>query len=348
MAGYGKNRDREGNPEYDQLRDDLKNGAPRRVYVFYGEERYLLEDAVRRLRAMIPEGTGEFNHHRLEGKDLDLNDLADAIDALPAFSERTLTEVTDCDLGRLGEGDRGRLTAMLSDVPDYATVVFIFDTVEYKLDGRTKANQELKKLFTAVEFTPQSERVLTSWTVKILASAGKRITRPAVQRLIAMTGGLMTGLRAELEKLISYTGGDAVDVADVEAVVVPVPEAAAWELTDALIAGKSDTALERLSELLKMNEAAHKLLYGVSLKLRQLLIARICLDARASRKEFMELAGLRFDFQARALLDAAARLTGEKCAAFCRMAADTAYRLNSSSRDEGELLADLAVRILAA
>lgn len=346
MAGYGKKKD-EDNGEFLRLREDLKAGTPRSVYAFYGQERFLLEDSVRKLRATVTPGTEEFNHHRLDGKNFDVNELRGALDALPAFSERTFTEISDLDFSKLSEEARGELVEILSDIPDYTTIVFIFDSVEFKLDGRIKANQELKKRITAVEFRPMDEAYLTRWLAKGFAAAGKRITRDAARELIAMTGGLMTGMRTEVEKLSSYCAGEAVDVPDVRAIVTPVPEAAAWELTDALITGRRDDAMDRLSELFKMNEAPHKISFSISQKLRQLLIAKICRENGAGVKELMSIAGIRLEFQARALMDAARKTGKDRCVEMLDLACQAALALNSTSRDGQEILTMLVVRILA-
>lgn len=346
MAGYGRKKD-EDNGEFLRLREDLKAGTPRPVYAFYGQERYLLEDSVKKLRSAVTPGTEEFNHHRLEGKSLDMSALREAVDALPAFSERTFTEISDLDFSKLTDESRRELVEILSDIPDYTTVAFIFDCVEFKLDGRIKANQELKKRITTVEFRPMDEGYLTRWMARGFAAAGKRVTRDAARELIAMTGGFMTGMRTEIEKLISYCAGDAVDVRDVRAVVTPVPEAAAWELTDALIAGRRDDAMERLAELFKMNEAPHKISFSISQKLRQLLIAKICRENGAGTKELMALAGVRFEFQARALMDAAGKTGKDQCAQMLELASQAALALNSTSRDGQEILVMLLIRILA-
>ena len=66
MASYTKRE--QDNTEYERLKADLKAGTPRGAYVFYGEERYLLADAVKKLRDMIPAETAEFNHHRMDGR----------------------------------------------------------------------------------------------------------------------------------------------------------------------------------------------------------------------------------------------------------------------------------------
>lgn len=341
----GKNR-RDDNEEYERLRQALRAGTPDRLYAFWGEERYLLEDCVARLRALVPDGTAEFNHRRLDGRTLSMESLREAVDAFPAFSPLTLTEVTDLDFSKLGEDDRRELLEILSDIPDHATVVFIFDTVEFKLDGRIKANQELKKLMTSVEFCVQGEASLTRWIARHFGRYGKRITRDGAEKLIAMTGGYMTALHGEIEKLAAYCEGETVEARDVEAVVTPVLDAEVYNLTDAILAGKGDLAIEKLGELLRMNEAPHRLMFSISMKLRQLLAARILLDEGSGTGELMELCSIRYEFQARSIMAIARRVSLSTCRDLIRLCSDAAYKLNSSSGDNGEVLTEFVMRVI--
>ena len=341
-----KNSKKEANTGYLELTRDLKAGSVKRLYAFYGEERYLLEHSLKRLRDMVPAGTESFNHHRLEGKSLTMTELTEAIDALPAFAELTLTEVSDFDLSKLNEVSRKELLDILSDIPEYACVVFVFDTVEFKLDGRVKANAELKKLFTCVDFPVQEMATLSPWIARHFKAAGKRITRDAVELLVTMTGGLMTNLNMEIEKLTAYCTGEAVTAPDVEAIVTPVLDAVAYELTDAVLSGNGDLAIQKLGELLLMNEAPHRILFSVAAKLRQLLCAKICLQNGLGLKDLMRLCDIRYDFQARSVLDLARRTSLTRCAEMVSLSADTAYKLNSSSQDDGELVREFVVRVL--
>ena len=52
------------------LKRDLRQGAPKNLYVFHGEEAYLREFYLGELRkAVLPAGLEDFNHHTAEGKD---------------------------------------------------------------------------------------------------------------------------------------------------------------------------------------------------------------------------------------------------------------------------------------
>ena len=136
----------------ERLRADLKAGSPANVYIrrqrqmcirdryiFYGEETYLRDRYLEELRQLlVPAGFEEFNYHRLPGKGLTVQDLTETVEAMPMMAQHTLVVVTDMDLFRLDEGQRGLLIELLGDFPEYCTLVFVYDVLAYKRDGKMK------------------------------------------------------------------------------------------------------------------------------------------------------------------------------------------------------------------
>ena len=143
----------------DKLKKDLSTGKPGHLYIFHGEETYLRDHYLGRLReAVLTGGLGEFNRHDLSAKDMSPHALEEAVDCLPMMAERTLVEVTDFDLFKAGEKDREGYIRILSNLPDYCCLVFLYDILEYKPDARTKLAQAVKAHGTAVNFARQSPR----------------------------------------------------------------------------------------------------------------------------------------------------------------------------------------------
>lgn len=334
-----------GNTAYKELQNDLKAGTLKNLYAFMGEEGYLLKYCLGELRKRIPKGTEQFNHRRFDGKSMSVNELAEALDALPVFSETTLTEIWDYDFSRISEETRNSLYSVLSDIPDYARVVFIFDTVEFKLDGRIKQNAAIKKLFTQVEFNVQEQGELAGWIKRHFKALGKSIGREAAEHLAFITGGLMTTLDTEIEKLAAYCKGEEVTVRDIDAVVTPALDAAVYELTDSMMRGNFDLAFKKLGELLAMNEPPHKIHYSICGKLRQLLGVKVCIKSGMAISEIMDILDIRYEFQARGLIEAARRTSMSVCKNMMRRCVDAAYMLNSSQGDGDEILSQMLVRM---
>jgi len=310
-------------------------GTVGNFYIFHGEERYLLERGLAELRKYLcPDGLDGFNYKRYEGKGLTLSELEDAIDSLPAFAERTFVEVHDFDIFKIE--DRQRFADFFSELPDYVCVVFIYDTIEYKPDGRQKLNKQILQNCEVIEFITAEQSKLIKWIIRHFSDAGKQISKHDAEYMALITGGLMTVLHGEIGKTAAYAKGETVTRADIDAVVTPVLDTVSYKLADALAKNEYTGAMKILDELLRMREAPHKLVYSISLKMRQILAARICIDNNYDRDEFMRMCGIRYDFQARIIWDTARKMSLSRCRKSVLICAEIALALNSSGSGNPE------------
>ena len=103
----GKEKEKKNTGGYNKFLMDLKAGTLENIYIFHGEESYLRQQYLEQLRAaLVPEGFEEFNYHRLQGKGLTMQELAEAVEAMPMMAERTLVTVSDLDIFKLDESGR--------------------------------------------------------------------------------------------------------------------------------------------------------------------------------------------------------------------------------------------------
>lgn len=299
-----------------KLKADLSAGTIGNAYVFYGEESYLREYYLGELRKkLVPPGFETFNCHALEGKDLTAQQLAEIAEAMPMMAERTMISVTDWDLFKLGEDQREKLIALLEDLPPYCCVVFVYDTLDYK-PNRTmkKLCKALETHAEAVEFQVASSADLLPWIARRFKALGKTIDRQTAEYLVFTCGALMTGLVPEIEKIAAYAKGGAVTQADVDAVADPVLSAEVFKLSDAVLQGRYDQAASILGDLLKMQTEPIMILAALGSQLRRIWTARLALDNGRDRYWLMELWGMKSDYPAKLLLNAARRTTPEWCA----------------------------------
>lgn len=309
------------NEAFQKLKADLSVGTPGCAYIFYGEESYLREYYLGELRkSLVPAGFEEFNYHRLEGKDLTVQSLAEMAEAMPMMTERTLIVVTDFDLFKLNEEQREKLIAFFEDIPPYACVVFVYDTVEYK------PNRTMKKLYkavsdhvAAVEFRAADNSDLVAWIARRFRALGKEIDRQTAEYLIFTCGGLMTGLVPEIAKIGAYAKGKAITQKDIDAVADPVLSAEVFKLSDAVLQGNYDLAASILGDLLKMQTEPIMILAALGSQLRRIYTARMAIDSGHDKYWLMELWDMKSDYPAKLLLNAAKRTTADWCADAVKM-----------------------------
>ena len=151
------------NDSLERLKSDIKLNAPARLYVFYGEEAYLRRYYLENLRKILVEDFAEaFNYHRFNAETISLQGVLDSIEALPMMAQRSMVQIDDVNFFALGE-DGASYAKFFSDIPEYCTVVLVYETVEFKIDKRKKALAEVFDKATVVEFKQPSERELVSW-----------------------------------------------------------------------------------------------------------------------------------------------------------------------------------------
>lgn len=340
--------ERKADEGYRQLRQALKQGTVGSLYLFCGEESYLRDYYFEQIKkALLPPGMESFHYHAFSSKDLTMQKLADAVDALPMLGGRTLVAVTDYDMFKAPESERNTLTALLEDLPDYCCLVFLYDTIPYKGDARMKKLTGVwKEKGQVVQFDRQSPKDLIPWIARRFRALGHDIAEAEAQYLIFLCGDLMQGLVGEIEKLGAYAPLRQVTRADIDAVAIPVLDAVVFQMTEALTKGESDRAFSVLNDLFHMQQAPIMILAVLGKHLRQLYSARVALDAGKGSRFLMELWGMRSAYPAEKLMEAARRHTLSWCKYAMLRCAETDLAMKSVSGADGkDLLLDLVLEL---
>ena len=317
-----------------------------RLYVFYGEETFLLQHYLGQVKkVLIDELTESFNYHKLTNETFDMQSFADTVENLPMMAEHTMVLVDEVDPFKMPENDREKMAEILSDIPDYCTVVFAFETTVWKPDKR------YKKLFDAfgkygseVEFPIQQQRDLVAWITRHFASAQKQISSDLCNYLIEITGGTMTALSGEISKICAYSGADVIKKSDIDAVTEPVLDAVVYQMTDLLGRGQYGAALERLQTLLKMQQEPLGILGNIGSHFRKVSAARTLIDNGKSSAELMKLYSMG-DYAARKTMEAARRFSPEFCRAASAYILETDRAMKTSYDDPQRLLELLILRL---
>jgi DNA polymerase-3 subunit delta len=264
---------------------------------------------------------------------------------MPFLCEHSFVEVRDADLNKLADPEA--CLKILEDIPDYCTVALV-QSAQFEPDGRLKFIKSLRGIANELKFTQQSQGMLTDWIVRRFAAAGKSVELEAAQRLIFISGDLMSRLIPEIEKVAAYAREERVTVADVEAVASHIPEADIFEMTEMIAQRKTNSALSILAELMADREnepiAVLAVLGG---QMRRLYAARLAIEQQLGSKYVMEVCALKYDFIANKLLNAARGFSLEQLRSAVELCCEMDYRMKSASGDLRELLKETVLRIAA-
>lgn len=333
------------NAGYQKLKKDLAAKNPGQLYILHGEETYLRDYYMGRLKNMLlTGGMGTFNFHQIGAREMSPHALETAIDCLPMMAERTLVLVTDFDLYKAPEKDREEYIRIFSQLPDYCCVVFLYDLIDYKGDARTKMAAALKQHGTVVDFVRQDQGDLVDWVRRRFRAMDKDIDSRLALDLIFLCGDLMTNLIGEIEKIGAYAKGSHITRADIEAVATPQLDAVVFRMTDAIGEGNFDKAAAVLGELYQMQEPPIKIMWSLGKQMRQIYSARLAMEQRRGAGYVATLWGIK-PYPAEKLMASARRFDLNWCRRAVVRCAQTDLAMKSTGQDHQQLLTTLLLEL---
>jgi DNA polymerase-3 subunit delta len=232
-----------------KLIDAVKRGVIYPLYFLFGDETFLVDEALGQLQAKsMGDGLRDFNYNLFYGSDADASQIRDAIETLPMMAPMRVVVVKEAQ--DLTEKDWDQLMPLLVD-PVKSTV---FICVATKVDKRKKFIKRFMDLGVVVEFKRPYENQIPEWIVTIARQHGLRLSREAVDQLHQLVGSDLQDINAEMRKLAQYVGDVAeqrlISVDEVLQIVSRVRVDNVFELTDAIGKKQLDRAMMCLSNLL--------------------------------------------------------------------------------------------------
>ena len=334
--------------DYGAERQKLRAEGPARLYMLRGEEDYLRDSYLAELlRLCVEEGTEAFNHHRFRGPSLDMEAFRDAVEAMPFMGERTLVEVRDLDVNRTAGYDPELLKSILSDLPEWATVVFLF-APGYHPDGKLTAVKTIRKLGVDLEFTSPGEGDMIRWVRKRAEALGKRIEGGTASYLLWVCGSRMNTLIPEITKICGAAAGEEITRADVDAVAKRAPETTIFDLTDELGRRNFDKAASLLADLLAdRDEPPPKQIYMISESFRRLFAVKTAMDGKKPDSFILdcipEASGK--PYMLRKYKDACRNYSRERLARAVRLCVECDFGMKDNGPDPEELMKELLLRL---
>lgn len=251
----------------EKLRQDIKSNQFERVYLLYGEERYLVQMYKLQLKkAIIGDDTMNFNQYT--GKAVPVQEVEDTVMTLPFFAERRLVLMEDTGLFKSSDE---RWSNLVKNIPDGCHILF----VEQEVDKRSRMYKAVKDCGYCAEMLHPSLQQRTQWVLKGFGRYGLKITQSALDAFLEKTGEDMENIRNEMDKVASFCmGREGITKDDVDYVCTQQIENRIFDMTQAVAEGKPQYALELYYDLLALKEPGMRILFLIARQMNQLLCVK--------------------------------------------------------------------------
>ncbi|AKG04267.1 DNA polymerase III subunit delta [Salimicrobium jeotgali] len=230
-----------------------------KIYVLYGEERYLIEQEREKIvRAETTKEEREFNYSTFNLEDTPVEEVVADAETLPFLGDRKLI-VAENPVFLLAkppksevEHDINRLLTYINDPAPYTTLVLI--APYEKVDERKKVMKELKKKAEVKSFSAIREWNMEEWVDKLAVELNLDLASGVKELVIQSAGTNLMIMRSELEKLGLYAENNYISTDIAEELLSSSLDTSGLKLVDAVINKDLGKAVSIYKELLRMNE----------------------------------------------------------------------------------------------
>ncbi len=272
-----------------KLKREIKEKGISGVYLFYGEELYLRDIYIEKIKSILPDdGFEEFNLITLDGRDTDLDTFTDAIESYPMMSEKKLVIIRDSGIfKKVREEEIDFWSRELKNLPDYCVLLFIEDNV----DKRSSLYKTVSKYGTATEFSYLKPYELTAWVQNEVLKRKKKMSKNVIEYFVSLCPDGLISLKSELDKLVSVDNEEITEY-DVKRMVSKSLNVQVFDLSDAIMEKNTDKAFAILQDLKTSRESAFTILYLLNSMYDKMLLSKLMLQEGSTTQEVEKRLGL--------------------------------------------------------
>ncbi len=314
------------------------------VYVFFGEEDYLIAHYRDRCRApFLSDAMEAFNYIKIPfAKADDADGIVDTAMSPPMMSSigYKLIEVTVEDMDSLDAASFDALADALSAAAEYEDSLVILPIFSGTFDYGTlpkRPSSAAKKLLSlknvnSVYFPESTPAQLRRWIEKHFERSGLLTDFDAAERMLFISGKKMTVLSLEITKVTAYAkshGCDRVTVNEINAVCSAADRYDAFELSNAILDGRREDALFALrAEKVRKTEPI-MLLGSIMRVISDILSVKTLMERGASSADIASKLGMH-EYKAKLYMKSAARQDVKKIESAVLLCAEADEKLKST------------------
>jgi DNA polymerase III subunit delta len=277
------------------------------IYLFTGENAYVLREERRRWTAEFVKKYGDENCVRMSGQSLSARELLDDVSIQPFLAEKRMVVIDG--MPRFSADEIEMLARNI-----HPQVIAVF--VDPKPDKRIAGTKKLLDIADVKEFKPLKGPQLRTWIASFMKQQGLAMQPKALDLLLEFVGENQDVLAQEIAKLALYAQGRTLTPDDIELMVIPTDEGVIWKISDLLASGSRDAALQYARRLLSRGGDAYGL-WAILLNMLKNLVAvsAAMQSGNHSMKDIAEASGVHI-FAVRSLQSHAQRINAAALASF--------------------------------
>ena len=260
--------------------DHIKEGSISPVYIFTGDQVYLIEQAVSTLKEKTVGASEDINYIVFHGDSVSGKEITDTASTYPMFSEKKLVLVKNAD--KLKARDLEALDSYIASPSESTCLALVFS------DGKIPKLKS-KKGALSFDFSLDKGDAISS-TIALADTLGYELTRRGAETLVSLVGEDLQDIQNELTKLSLYSSGKKrIDERDIKTLTKKSNFEDVFSLINAISKRNKRQALGVLSELEARGEEPLSVLSRIGWRFRQIWKCKELIDKRVPKAEILSV-----------------------------------------------------------
>ena len=262
------------------LENDLKNQKLYSIYVFYGEEKYLQQEYLKKIKKIFGELLLGINYIILDENSID--SLISDIETISFGYDKKLIVIKNSNLFKrdsksiMKDKFKQYIQENIDVINESCVIVFIEDTV-HKMDFY----KNVEKVARVIEFKELRANDIQKRLKKICSLYKVNVSDADLLYLIEVSGSKMQDLINEIRKLIEFAGeGGTITREDIDKLAIKDLQAVIFDLTDYLGVKNTEKALLVLDNLVYNKEPLQKIIITLYNHFKKIYFTKLALDER--------------------------------------------------------------------
>lgn len=250
---------------YKDIISNIKHREFKNMYLFYGREFYLIENAIKVFKNTLNEGMIDFNLDIIDGKETSLTQVISSIETLPFMDDKKIVIIKDFELLKgkkknFSDSDEKYFIEHLDNIPETTVLVFI---VYGDVDKRKSLVKKIDKSGIVFNCDKLSDMDLFKWVKKKFETNNVIIDNPQIMYFIEQEGyrdksseKTLSDLENEINKISAFVGKESKVTNDViDKLSQKKVENDIFKLIDYIGERKSSNAMRILNDMIQEGES---------------------------------------------------------------------------------------------
>ncbi len=241
---------------YTEFKKRISLGKFDKVYLFYGDEKYLIKKGEELVSKKI-ENKNQFNFMKVDAEEIDFAMLEVYINTYPIGCSKKCVVIKNIDFSQLSADFFSEFTKLIKNMPDFSIIIIS----QFVNSSEIKKSAKLLKLISlispyacVVEVLLKDNTDLEKQIIRLAEKRGKSMSYDVAQEIVSRCGRDIYFLYNEVDKLCAFEKSDTISEKSVCAITTEITEHNVFSMCNALLSGNYRDMYKKLDDLFYNNE----------------------------------------------------------------------------------------------